>query len=242
MAYVKLNRDVLDSGIFADTELLGFYVKLVMMCRVAPVVEMECEVQRGQFLTSLRRLSELFDCSIQHTRTCLRKLKSARLIEVCSNSQYSVISVINYDCREGFQRAPASDSTHGSSNSSHGDQQTDNTASLLNFKMNNVNLRAPRAQKESDSDSLKAAEIERENVRSVSDRQRLVDRFGEANVADYEQRFELWRARQKRSVSISCYAAIERWMREDNVTKPSESSFNTEDIMRRVRQTYSGTG
>lgn len=242
MAYVKLNRDIADSEIFADTELLGFYVKLVMLSRVTPIFERGCEIKRGQYRTTVRKLAELFDCSVQHTRTFLRKLQTARLIEVCANSQFSIITVINYDCRDDFCGSSTRETTQGLTQTSHADQQADNTASLSCIKINNVNLQAPRAQKKSDSNSLKAAEIERENDRSVSDRQRLVDRFGEANVADYEQRFELWRARQKRSVNISCYAAIERWMREDNITKPSESSFNTEDIMRRVRQTYGGTG
>lgn len=241
MAYVKLNRDIADSEIFADTELLGFYVKLVMMCRVTPIYERGCEIKRGQYRTTVRKLAELFDCSVQHARTFLRKLQTARLIEVSANARYSIITVINYDCRDDFCGSSTRETTQGLTQASHADQQADNTASLSNIKMKNVNLQAPRVQKKSDSDSSQTAGSERENDRSISDRLRLVDKFGEVNVADYEQRFELWRARQKRSVNISLYDAIERWMREDNVTKPPESSFNTEDIMRRVLKTYNGT-
>ena len=53
--------------------------------------------QRGQFLTSLGKLSAIIGAGKQVVRTCLSKLIKMQLIEVNTERLYSIITICNYD-------------------------------------------------------------------------------------------------------------------------------------------------
>ena len=52
---------------------------------------------RGQFLTSLGKLSTIIGAGKQVVRTCLSKLIKMQLIEVNTERLYSIITICNYD-------------------------------------------------------------------------------------------------------------------------------------------------
>lgn len=69
----------------------------------------------------------------------------------------------------------------------------------------------------------------------------LVNRFGEENVAAYEQRYHDWQNRKGISGG-NIYQTISRWLEQDSVTKPPKSSIDPEDIIRELREQYTQDG
>lgn len=226
MAFIKLNREVVYSDIFADNDLLAFYVKLILKARFMPGKDWASGLDRGQLISSLRKLADEFGFSVQHTRTLLSTLEATHLIEVVKGRSNSIITIINYDCGDDL----SNNSTQLATHDQHTDQHTNNTASLLNIERKNFRKQEPRAQEKKFSDSERRAA--------------LAEEFGERNVAEYEQRFELWKSRQSRPVGVSCYDVIGKWMRGDGVSKPNggsladDSSFDTGGIAGRALDVY----
>ena len=72
-----------------------------------------------------------------------------------------------------------------------------------------------------------------------AERQRLVEKFGEENVKEYETRFQMWKQKKRAHFHVDKFACIEKWMIEDMVTKPkSNSSFDTQQLRSRVLTNY----
>lgn len=59
-------------------------------------------VKRGQFVTSYGKLASLNGLTIQEVRTALEKLQSTQEITYQSTSQYSIITVKNYNLYQGI--------------------------------------------------------------------------------------------------------------------------------------------
>lgn len=226
MAFVKINRSIITNDIFSDNEVLAFYVKLIFFCKQAACVENGIELKRGQFATSIRKLSEKISYGFQHTRTIINKLQKAQLIDVESHPSYSIITVNNFDCEFENCGEATQSATQNLTQGSDSEQHENPTASLLYKRNKNFNKQEPRAgEKKSESD--------------LDARKRLVERFGERNVAEYEQRFEIWKSRQDRPVKVPCYEIIERWMKTDGAVKPPEPSYDVNEIIRRTIAQYS---
>lgn len=72
-----------------------------------------------------------------------------------------------------------------------------------------------------------------------SERQRLVEKFGEANVAKYELKFKAWQQKDPGRSSLDKLVWIERWLIEDGVSKPkNRSSIDTDRLMARIMENY----
>lgn len=72
---------------------------------------------------------------------------------------------------------------------------------------------------------------------SQNTRDELVGRYGEKNVAAYEQRYHEWQNRKGISGG-NIYQTIARWMEQDGISKPQEPSVDPDEIMRELREQY----
>lgn len=66
----------------------------------------------------------------------------------------------------------------------------------------------------------------------------LVEMYGSKNVADYEQRFDNWKASKGRNAKVDKYSTIAKWLQEDGVSKPKKSHIDTEKLRRAVIKGY----
>lgn len=58
------------------------------------------------------------------------------------------------------------------------------------------------------------------------------------NVVDYENRFERWK-QNKRSVNVSMYETIYKWLQQDGVQKPvNKSSFDMDAVKENIAKRY----
>lgn len=70
------------------------------------------------------------------------------------------------------------------------------------------------------------------------DRNFLIEKFGMENVVDYENRFERWK-QKKRSVNVSMYETIYKWLQQDGVQKPvNKSSFDMDAVKENIAKRY----
>ena len=265
MAFVKINRNIVNSKIFNDDKLLSFYVRLILLCRVKPGTRNNVEVARGQLLTTIRDLGAVLDLPTTNTFRLLSSLEQEQLISVTKCPRGSIITVNDYDClvpiiKNAEQQKSCSleqswNNIEGSTlfnknkkNVKNGVQCAREQKSIFDNSTENGAIKNADSGEEKDPllrqincEDKKSTERTEEKSPELQlpSRKSLVEKYGEENVYDYECRFERWRSRQKKPVSITCYEAIERWMRDDNVQKKhNEGAFNTEEIMRRIMENY----
>lgn len=66
----------------------------------------------------------------------------------------------------------------------------------------------------------------------------LIAAYGKKNVADYEQRFDQWKAKRGGNIKVDKYATIAKWLQEDGVKKLKSSSFDIDKLTQRIMQNY----
>jgi len=96
-----LKRSFLEKDWFDKPEMLAVFLR-ILAC--ANEMDVQGEIQRGQFKTSLNLMSDNTHISKKTIRTCLSKLKELKLIETNSCNRYTIISICNYDEYIGKQR------------------------------------------------------------------------------------------------------------------------------------------
>ncbi|MDE7363096.1 MAG: DUF4373 domain-containing protein [Oscillospiraceae bacterium] len=70
-------------------------------------------------------------------------------------------------------------------------------------------------------------------------KEQLIEMYGSENVADYERRFDNWRAKKGGNIRADKYRTIAEWLKQDGVTKPcGNSSFVMEKVMDNIRRGY----
>lgn len=74
-------------------------------------------------------------------------------------------------------------------------------------------------------------------------RETLVEQYGSANVIEYEQRFDKWKAKKGGKIKANRYETIAKMLLEDGVAKPTQkSSFDTKRIKENVMKQYMENG
>lgn len=82
---------------FDKPEMLSLFLYLLNNAKEKEVKHDGIVEHRGQFLTSLGKLSTIIGAGKQMVRTCLSKLIKMQLIEVNTERLYSIITICNYD-------------------------------------------------------------------------------------------------------------------------------------------------
>lgn len=82
---------------FDKPEMLSLFLYLLNNAKEKEVKHDGIVEHRGQFLTSIGKLSTIIGAGKQVVRTCLSKLIKMQLIEVNTERLYSIITICNYD-------------------------------------------------------------------------------------------------------------------------------------------------
>lgn len=82
---------------FDKPEMFSLFLYLLNNAKEKEVKHDGIVEHRGQFLTSLGKLSTTIGAGKQVVRTCLSKLVKMQLIEVSTERLYSIITICNYD-------------------------------------------------------------------------------------------------------------------------------------------------
>lgn len=95
--WIRLPRSIFDWDWFDKPEMLSLFLYLLNNAKEKDIKHDGIVEQRGQFLTSLGKLSTTIGAGKQVVRTCLSKLIKMQLIEVNTERLYSIITICNYD-------------------------------------------------------------------------------------------------------------------------------------------------
>lgn len=95
--YIKIDRNILNWEWYDDISTKVLFLHCLLRANWKNQTLKGCEIQRGQFVTSLSNLAKETGLTIQQTRTALEHLKSTGELTNLSTSNYRIITVNNYD-------------------------------------------------------------------------------------------------------------------------------------------------
>ena len=95
--FILLDRKMLKWEWYQDTNTVRLFIHLLLMANWEEKKWQGVEIKRGQFITSLSKLSQQTDLTIQQVKTCIKRLISTNEITKVSNNKYTVITIKKYD-------------------------------------------------------------------------------------------------------------------------------------------------
>lgn len=95
--WISLHRKILDWEWYDDTNVCRLFIHCLLKANHQSKKWKGICIERGQFITSLDKLSLETGLSVSQIRTCLKKLKSTNEIASKSHTQHTVISIVSYD-------------------------------------------------------------------------------------------------------------------------------------------------
>jgi len=99
--YVKLDRNIINWRWYTDGNTLRLFIHLLLRANFEDKDWHEKTVKRGEFVTSISHLSRETGLSVKEVRTALNHLKETNEVASQTTSQYTLISVLNYEKYQG---------------------------------------------------------------------------------------------------------------------------------------------
>lgn len=145
--WIYLHRKLLDCSIWTDNEPYdrrSAWIDLLLLANHSDKTIIfdgqKMVITRGQYLTSVRKLSERWHWSVNRTLRYLRLLEELEMIHRESNAKRTLITVVNYGVYQ------VTGNTHGDSNGNsngdtdeHTDGDTDGSQTINVNKLNKLN-------------------------------------------------------------------------------------------------------
>lgn len=99
--WIALSRDIERHWIWLEPRRFQMWVKMIFLAHyadtVVPIGNQNVAVNRGEFVTSMRRLSAELCCSKPTAIRFLQALETDGMISCRKDSKFTVISITNYD-------------------------------------------------------------------------------------------------------------------------------------------------
>ena len=165
--FIVLQRKILSWDWYKDSNTKAVFLHLLLTANYEPGEWRGVKIKGGQRITSISKLSNELDLSFKEIRTALKHLQKTGEVACESTSQYTVITIKNY---ERYQKAAsATASNAASSKASKGQargnkgtiitkQQINNKGAAASPKKGEPARRVPDAFKERFGDDYEAYE------------------------------------------------------------------------------------
>ena len=165
--FIVLQRKILSWDWYKDSNTKAVFLHLLLTANYEPGEWRGVKIKVGQRITSISKLSNELDLSFKEIRTALKHLQKTGEVACESTSQYTVITIKNY---ERYQKAAsATASATASSKASKGQargnkgtiitkQQINNKGAAASPKKGEPSRRVPDAFKERFGDDYEAYE------------------------------------------------------------------------------------
>ena len=95
--FIKLHRKLIEWEWFSDINTTHLFLYCLLRANYEDKKWRGIDIRRGSFITSLDRLSKDTGLTVRQVRTALDKLKSTGELTSKTTSQYSIISIKNYN-------------------------------------------------------------------------------------------------------------------------------------------------
>ena len=167
--FVKLYRSMLDWEWYGDVNVKILFLHLLLKTNYEPKKWQGMEIERGQFVTSVKNLSEEVGLSEQQIKTALKKLKKTGEIELKTTNKFTLIKLVNFS---KFQRVGLED------NKQKKNKEQTNSNQITNDKLSNNNQVTTTKEREEIKENK-----EREETKNNSVYQLIVDMYNDTCVS-----------------------------------------------------------
>lgn len=216
--WIKLHRKIQDHWLLQEERKFSKYeawLDLLMMANhenKKTVLGNEIiEVQRGQRITSLRKLCHKWNWSNTKVNHFLTLLQNDGMIKVKSDSKKTVITIVNYDVYQGRENEETTQNRQ-ENHTTHTEKQTNkNEKELKNDKEDNKPF--CRGSKTYDVESVPY----KLSLRLLTNIRKNNSKFKEPNLQKWADDFRLMIDRDKRTVEQ--IVNLIDWCQEDNFWK-----------------------
>ena len=100
--YIKLHRKITDSGIFKNDKHFKIFIYILLHANYEDGVWInregyKIEVKKGEFLTSIGKIAQHTQNTIQSVRTTIKKLEKMEILTNKTTNKYTIFQVQNWD-------------------------------------------------------------------------------------------------------------------------------------------------
>lgn len=95
--WIKLHRSIVDWGWYSEPKTFQLFLHCLLRANHKERDWQGITVKRGQFVTSIKHLSNETGLTNQNVRTILKRLKSTKELTIETTSKYSIVTVCKYD-------------------------------------------------------------------------------------------------------------------------------------------------
>lgn len=165
--FIVLQRKILSWDWYKDSNTKAVFLHLLLTANYEPGEWRGVKIKAGQRITSISKLSNELDLSFKEIRTALKHLQKTGEVACESTSQYTVITIKNYEKYQKAANATASNaaSSKASKGQARGNkgtiitkQQINNKGAAASPKKGEPARRVPDAFKERFGDDYEAYE------------------------------------------------------------------------------------
>ena len=137
--WVKLHRSLLSWEWYDDLPTFRLFTHLLLTVNIIDDEWHGVHIPRGSRLTSLNKLSEETGLTIRQTRTALEHLLMTHEVTKQATSQYTLISVVNYDLYQSNRQSDRQEErqtndTQSDKRPTNDRQTTDNRIRIQEYK------------------------------------------------------------------------------------------------------------
>jgi hypothetical protein len=95
--FIKLHRQIMDWEWYRDPNTKAVFIHILLNACYDQCRFMGTDVSRGQYITSLNRLSSDINVSVRQVRTALNRLMKTGEIDMQSTNKFTIITVCKYE-------------------------------------------------------------------------------------------------------------------------------------------------
>ena len=96
--WIKIHRKFLDWQWFEKSEAVHLFIYLLLKANHKDSQWQGIDIKRGQFISSLGKISTDTGISLQSVRTLLNKLENTNEIELKSTNKFTIVTICKYEC------------------------------------------------------------------------------------------------------------------------------------------------
>ena len=96
--WIKIHRKFLDWQWFEKSEAVHLFIYLLLKANHKDSQWQGVDIKRGQFISSLGKISTDTGISLQSIRTLLNKLEKTNEIELKSTNKFTIVTICKYEC------------------------------------------------------------------------------------------------------------------------------------------------
>ena len=104
--FIKLSRKIQSWRWYQDANTMRVFIHILLNANVCDHDFEDITVKRGQWVTSINKMSEQLNISTRSIRTALNHLKSTNEVTIKTTPKYSIITVQNYNQYQKVTKYP----------------------------------------------------------------------------------------------------------------------------------------